>query len=266
MTIGIAIAVPDGVALAADTQTTWNRTITTAKGKATGEDVELAEPIQMPVGWSRLARKLFSVEFNRSTFAVIAAGSALLNSKSPYSVFSSGATQYVGDGTCASVSAYYVDYLKRELAEQHSCDVEELPKQPLTVCEYILVGYEERDVSRPFLESHLVFSGQLKFDGKQDATGHRLKWTNVGSPSRTGGCWVGQAAYVSHLIKHSNEELPKISGQYSLMTLADAVDYTRFVVGFTCDFQRFAAMVPNCGRPIVSSTLTPTRYSEETVP
>ena len=53
MTIGIAIAVPDGIALAADTQTTWNRTILRAKDKATGQEVELAEPISIPVGWSQ---------------------------------------------------------------------------------------------------------------------------------------------------------------------------------------------------------------------
>ena len=33
MTIAIAISVPDGIALAADTQTTWNQTITKAKQK-----------------------------------------------------------------------------------------------------------------------------------------------------------------------------------------------------------------------------------------
>ena len=50
-----------------------------------------------------------------------------------------------------------------------------------------------------------------------------------------------------------------------MMTLADGVDYTKFLVEFTCDFQRFAVMVPDCGRPITSSTLTPERYQENVV-
>jgi len=50
-----------------------------------------------------------------------------------------------------------------------------------------------------------------------------------------------------------------------MMTLADAVDYTKFLVEFTCDFQRFAVTVPDCGRPIISATLTPGGYEEKTV-
>jgi hypothetical protein len=266
MTIGIAIAVPDGIALAADTQTTWNLTITKAKDKATGNDFELAEPIQMPVGWSRLARKLFSLEMGDKTYALVTAGPSGLNSKSMYSVFRSGATQYGGDGSCGDVSSFFAQYLKSEMAKQYSCKEEELSKQPLLVCEYILAGYEEGDVAKPFLESHIVFSGKIVIDGKSDDSGHRLTWTNVTEPIRTHGCWIGQTAFISHLVKHSNPGLPQISGQFHMMTLADAVDYTRFLVGYTCDFQRFAVMVPNCGRPITSSILTPEAYKEETVP
>ena len=50
-----------------------------------------------------------------------------------------------------------------------------------------------------------------------------------------------------------------------MMTLADAVDYTRFLIEYVCDFQRFAIMVPDCGRPITLSTLTPGQYDERTV-
>jgi hypothetical protein len=41
------------------------------------------------------------------------------------------------------------------------------------------------------------------------------------------------------------------------MTLEDAVSYTKFLAEFTCDFQRFAIMVPTCGKPVVSAILTP---------
>ena len=52
MTIAIAIAVPDGIALAADSQTTWQKTIEKAKEKGTGREFELEEPIVQPMGWS----------------------------------------------------------------------------------------------------------------------------------------------------------------------------------------------------------------------
>jgi opacity protein-like surface antigen len=89
MSIGIAIAVPDGIALAADTQTTWNQTILKVKEKQSGKAVELASPIHIPVGWSRMARKLFSVEMNGTIYAIITAGMAHMNSKSMYAVIHS---------------------------------------------------------------------------------------------------------------------------------------------------------------------------------
>jgi hypothetical protein len=69
--------------------------------------------------------------------------------------------------------------------------------------------------------------------------------------------------FVSHIVNHNNKKLPELSGQYHLMTLTDAVDYTTFLAKFTCDFQRFAVMVPDCARPIISATLTPDGYEEK---
>ena len=77
-----------------------------------------------------------------------------------------------------------------------------------------------------------------------------------------GGTWIGRTEFVTHIVNHKNEKLPSISGQYELMSLSDAIDYTKFLVEFTCDFQRFAVVVPDCGRPIISATLTPEGYSE----
>jgi hypothetical protein len=264
MSIGIAIAVPDGIALAADTQTTWNRTITTARDRNTGQEVELAEPIQLPVGWSQMARKLFSVDMNGKQFAIVSAGMAHLNTKSMFAIFRSGAQNYQGDGSFTDASQYFVNHIKNELANQYSCTVEALPQQAISACEFIIAGYEEGDVGRPVLESHIVYSGTLIINNNPDPSGHFLKWTNMALESRYGGCWIGRSAFIGHIVNHTNPELPPISGQYSFMTLSDAINYTKFLVEFTCDFQRFAIMVPDCGRPVTSATLTPERY-EETV-
>jgi len=265
VSIGIAIAVPDGIALAADTQTTWQQTITKAKEKSTGKEFELEQPIVKPVGWSRIARKLFHLDINGVRYTIATAGESQLNLKTMFAVFTSGAKQYEGESTITSVSQYFIDYLKNELASQHSCSIDELRQKPINVCEYILAGYEDQDVAKPVLESHIVFSGTVTIDGKKNDSGHFMKWTNVTQGSRYGSCWIGRTDFITHIVKHNNPQLPQISGQYHLMTLADAVDYTRFLVEFTCDFQRFAVMVPDCGRPIISATLTPEGYNEQVV-
>jgi len=265
MSIGIAIAVPDGIAIAADTQTTWNKIITKAKEKRSGNEVELAEPITIPVGWSRMARKLFSVNMKGTTYAVITAGMAHMNSKSMYAVIHSAAPTYQGSSKIDDVSEFIRDHLKNELSEQLACAPEELAAQPINVCEIILATYENNNVAKPVIESHLVFSGTININDKPNGSGHFLKWSNRTQPNRYGGCWIGRSEFITHIVNHKNLKLPPISGQFGMMTLADGVDYTKFLVEFTCDFERFAVMVPDCGRPITSSTLTPEGYHEEVI-
>jgi len=265
MSIGIAIAVPDGIALAADTQTTWSNMIVQAKDKKTGQDFDLAEPISVPVGWSRMARKLFSVSLAGKTYVIVTAGEATLNHKTMYAIFRSAAHKYNGIGKYDDVLQYYIEHLKTELSAHLSCTPDQLSNQPRKVCEFILAGYEEDDVAKPAVESHMVFSGKIDINGKPDSSGHFGKSSNRNQPSRYGGCWIGRTAFISHVVNHSNKKLPPISGQYEMMTLADATDYTQFLVSFTCDFQRFAIMVPDCGRPILSAALTPDSYEEKSI-
>jgi len=269
MTIGIAVIAPDGIALAADTQTTWFRTVDKAKEKGTGKEVTLAEPLQIPVGWSQKARKLFSVEVGGKTFAIVTSGAALMNNKSMFAVFRSGAHNYAGSSpSCADVSKHFVGHLRSELASHLNCTVSDLGKQPVVSCEFILAGYDNDDVAKPVVEKHTVFSGTaIESNGNSNASGHVVGWANRLPVAFTyGACWTGQTAYISHLVNHSNSALPAIKDQFRLMTLADAIDYSRFLVSFTCDFQRFATMVPNCARPIASATLTPEGYEEELIP
>jgi hypothetical protein len=260
MTIAIGIAVPDGIALAADTQTTWHQTITKAKDKASGKEFELEEPIVQPVGWSRMAQKLFKITFANTDFAVCTAGAASLNRKTMYAIFKSLEHSYSGTADFKGIGEHLVNGLKEELKKHHGVD--DVSKAPNLQCYFILAGFEDSDVSKPHLESHIVFSGRLVINKKENTSGHILSWQTNPS-NRYGGCWIGRSEFISHIINHKNAELPKISGQYHLMTLADAVDYTRFLVEFTCDFQRFAVMVPDCGRPIISATLTPEEYTSE---
>ena len=265
MSIGIAIAVPDGIALAADTQTTWSKTLFKVKVKGTEQEMELVDPINIPVGWSLMTRKLFSVNMKGRIYAIITAGMSHMNTKSMYAIFRSGAHKYGDDGSVDDVSTYFMNYLKAELATHLSCSVIDLKNQAINVSEYILACYEEDDVAKPVVESHLIFSGTLTVNGVPEASGHFMKWSNRNQPSRYGGCWIGQTEFISHIVNHSNKGLPPISGQYSMMSLADAVDYTRFLIEYVCDFQRFAIMVPDCGRPITLSTLTTDQYDEKTV-
>ncbi|MCX6765888.1 MAG: hypothetical protein NT136_02930 [Candidatus Moranbacteria bacterium] len=262
MSICIAIAVPDGIALSADSQTTWNQTITQVQEKSTNKMIELERPIQQPISWSKMARKLFEIKMKEKSYAVCVAGAALLNHKTTYSIFKSFESKYKGEGKFEEIVSYFIEGLKEEMKKQLEVTELKSAKQILTV-DFILAGYEDDDVSKPRIESHLVFSGVLTIDGKKNESGHIVKWQNT-QGSRFGGCWIGRTEFISHLVT-DNKTLPPIQGQYELLSLEDAVDYTNFLVDFTCEYQRFAIMVPDCGKPIISAKLTPKGYEEKII-
>jgi hypothetical protein len=262
MSIAIAIAVPDGIALAADSQTTWSRTVDRVKEKDTGREVSLESPLLTPVGWSRMARKLFKLTFGGIDFAAATAGAALINKKTPYSILKHLETSYSGPSDFDPVLKHLLDGLKEQLRQHHG--VGDLAQAPVLAIDIILAGFTDQDVSKPIVASLVVYSGQPTIPGVTTHTGDFRRWINA-DPNRYGGCWIGRTEFVSHVVNHKNPDLPPISGQYELMTLADAVDYTTFLVRFTCDFQRFAIMVPDVGRPIVSATLTTEGYTQTVV-
>jgi hypothetical protein len=267
MSICIAIAVPDGIALAADSQTTWSQTITRAVQRGTNLEFDLAQPINIPVGWSKMTRKLFELKINNTSFGVCFAGTALLNHKTIFAIFKSLERTYAGDGTFDNIVRHFVDGLKAELRRHLNVANLATAASAMTV-EFLISGYVDRDVSRPRIESWVVFSGTLPLNpqGAMLDTGEFRKWTNFVNGQYTfGGCWIGRTEFISHLVTHTNQQLPQIQGQYELLSLADAVDYTKFLVEFTCDFQRFAVMVPDCGKPIISATLTPDEYIEQII-
>ena len=263
MSICIAIAVPDGIALAADSQTTWNQTITQVKEAVTGKTITLETPIQQPISWSKMARKLFEIRVKETSYAVCVAGTALLNHKTTYSLFKSFEANYEGENEFDEIVEYFVEGLKEEMRIQLKVDELREAKQILTV-DFIMAGYENGDVSTPRIESHLIFSGTINVEGIPNDTGHIPRWSNKNGINKFGGCWIGRTDFISHLVTE-NKTLPPIQGQYELLSLEDAVDYTKFLVDFTCDYQRFAIMVPDCGKPIISAKLTPTGYIEKII-
>lgn len=264
MSICIAIAVPDGIALAADSQTTWTHSITQAKELGTNQIFQLAEPINIPYGWSKMTRKLFKFNVQENLYAICVAGTAILNHKTIYSIFKSLEKSYDGENCFESVTRHLIEGLKSEFRKQlNIVDLSLAP--PILNIEFIISGYVDQDVSKPRIESWSVFSGILIGEnGNKIQNGEFQKTTNIVNNEYTfGGCWIGRTEFISHLVTHQNQQMPPIQGQFELLSLSDAIDYTKFLVDFTCEYQRFAIMVPDCGKPIISSVLTTESYEDQ---
>jgi hypothetical protein len=257
MTIGIVIVVPDGIALAADTQTGWNRTITHVQVKGVAGSVELERPIIQPAGWSPGAKKLFPFRYGEHEGAILTAGMSTIGMRTARAVFKKLERECPATDNCQEVVDYLVEGLKAELAAVHKVD--DLSKASrVTRIEFVFMTFEDKDITRPFVASGLVFSGTMSIEGSPNNSGYHLRWKNL--PNRYGACWIGRTEFIAHLVNHKNPLLPPISGQYYLMTLEDAVNYAKFLAEFTCDFQDFAITVPDCGRPVVTAVLTPEEF------
>src|SRR4051812_27244854 len=115
MTICVAFSVPDGIALAADSQTTWMETTSHSIKKGTQEVFELESPIVKPVGWSRMAKKLFKMKFGERHFAFCIAGSALINKKTIYSIFKSMEKRYSGTTEFSNIVPFVISELLTEI-------------------------------------------------------------------------------------------------------------------------------------------------------
>ncbi|MFZ5918439.1 MAG: hypothetical protein ACOYZ7_15995 [Chloroflexota bacterium] len=256
MTIGIAIAVPDGITLAADTQTFWSEEIRQVKVKGIEEPVELERPIRQPAGWSPGAKKLFPFEYGKHKAAILAAGMSSIGKRTARAVFKKLEMDCPATDSCQEVIDFLVARIKAELMDVYQ--VKELWKAPISVLEFVFTSFENKDITKPFISSNVVFSGTLSVNGVADTSGHFKRWQNP--TGQYGACWIGRTEFVAHLVNHTNPALPRISGQYHLMTLADAVSYAKFLAEFTCDFQDFAVMVPDCGRPVVTAIVTPDEF------
>lgn len=257
MTIAIAVAVPDGIALAADTQTTWTREITQAKVKGINEPVTLETPFRQPIGWSSGARKLFPFDYGSHKGAIITAGTALIGDLSARAVFKKLEQQCPKTDSCEEVVQFLANGIKNEL--RAAFQVNDLAKSPIVVLEFVFASFENNDITKPYLSSNVVFSGTLVINGVANTSGHIQRWHN--SPGRYSACWIGRPEYIAHIVNHNNPNLPPISGQYHFMTLEDAINYATFLAEFTCDFQNFAVTVPDCGKPVVAAVLTPEAFT-----
>jgi hypothetical protein len=258
MSIGIAIVVPDGIALAADTRVGWSRTISQVQVKGIAGQVDLEKPIVQPVGWSPGAKKLFPFEYGPHKGAILTAGVSTIGMRSAMAVFKKLEQGCPVTDNCQEVVAFLVAGIKAELLE--ACGVADLSKAPISILEFVFVSFEGKDITKPFVSSNLVFSGTMSLDGTPNTNGHYPRWQNVTTPHRLGACWIGRTEFIAHLVNHNNPRLPPISGQYHMMTLEDAVDYARFLAEFTCDFQDFAITMPDCGKPVVTAVVTPDEF------
>lgn len=198
-------------------------------------------------------------EFSKQKYAICWAKTASLNRKSIYSIIKSLEKKYKGDGQYENV----IEHLSSGILEEFKIHFngQKLSECPAKLIELIVASFIDADVSRPILNVYYIFSGKLHSNNVLNNTRISDGWKNAPA-NDFGACWIGEKEYISHIVNHKNSMLPPLKGQFEIMTLEDAKEYARFLVEYTCDFQRFSPVVPTCGRPLIIAKLTPDKYEE----
>lgn len=242
MTMNAIVRVPDGIVIASDSLASHQNPLQLPplnlhhKCGNCGHEEDLGlnvppPPIGVPVNSSPLANKLFYVGQIGVSFhgAAAVGGRTLCNH-----VLNYVHTDYAPTKTVREVA----EDLSKLLHDGLKKDVGDLDKIPEGVAPlgFQIAGYDPSD-----LDSGSTFVAAIGRDQKiEDTRQHGVTFGGQGD--------VAQRIY--------RKALPTDNVSLDLMTLSDAVDYARFLIQATADFQRFAKMVPQVGGPIDIAVIT----------
>jgi hypothetical protein len=243
MTLAIALRVPDGLVIAADSLMT---TIGHVEIKAEIEtecpncnkkfklDKLTPPPIPVPSSTSAYAQKVFPF---LDYCGVATFGQAILNEKTIYyHVKMIEKAQKEEKLTATQVSDILYNYFNKEV-EKHYKDFDKAPPdfKPLG---FLIAGYDG-DTSKTIIV-HI---------GKKSK-----KETIVKS-----GCTFGGDGAVVNQLWALSKSSPQQSTNYAAFSLQDAIDYSEYLINTTANFQRFANMIPTVGGEVDIGLITPFR-------
>ncbi len=243
MTMNVTVRVPDGIVIASDSLASQQNQLRLrpAKKKHTcgscgnEEEVSFDEPppIGVPVNSSPLANKLFYL----GQFGVAFHGAAAVGGRTLCNhVLNYVHTDWAPTKTVRAVSDDLSTILHEALKKELGGDLGKLP-EGATPLGFQIAGYNEND-----LDSGSTF---------MVAIGRDVKVEDTSGPA--GVAFGGIVDVANRLYRRL---MPTDDVSLELMTLPDAVDYARFLIRTTADYQRFAKMVPVVGGPIDIAVIT----------
>jgi hypothetical protein len=155
MSIGIAIAVPEGIILSADSLVVLDQIVTHARDKQSKKDVELEKPIRIPIGYSKKVRKIFPLRIGNTLYAVCVSGSTVINGRNVSEIIKSSEKEVEEEQGFAGIADYLVNTITSEFRKESKED--DLSKAKANVVSFILAGFKNNDSAKPIIESHIVF-------------------------------------------------------------------------------------------------------------
>jgi 20S proteasome alpha/beta subunit len=220
MSLVIALYVPTGIVVSADSRTIGTRQINTPNPQDPSQTIQ----VQTNIVLSDHADKVFEV-YGR--FGIGAFGDALVNNMP---------------------IAHYVEQFEHHYADNRPSSTEELANnlldyfrkfKPLPKVSFVVVGYDD---NTPFIYGiNVAENNKERYNVKPDGS---INYSIVRG---------GEADIVNRLLSQ-----PEFNPPFQVMNLQDAVDYSRHLIRSTIDQMRYEPRFPNVGGSIDTLLVTST--------
>ncbi len=242
VTLNVSLRVPDGIVLASDSLSTQTEPINqklnvTGKCDACGKQIEIrdvqAPPINVPSSTWPYTQKLFPIA---ERFGLATYGSAFVNGRSIYNHVVELTPRLPkpkeGEDHFSAVSKVICDYFVEQQQKQLSAwgiEPALLPDEWFPFG-FQLVGFRTVGVPEPTAWTHWIRIGKIAM--VEDVTG--LGCYCSGDLSVVALLWPAKGA----------------AANYGAFSLQDAIDYAKFLIRTTADYQRFSGRLPTVGGDI----------------
>lgn len=217
MTINVVIVVPDGVVVACDSMATSTAQVVSQQGPT----------IPVPRNSTPLATKLFYVD----DYAVTFFGASSLNGRTLFNhVMNYRAKVHRPEWNMERVSKEISEILST--AVKSDPQIKGITNKLTLIVGFQICGYNEGD-----LDFGRQCLNQITADGN----------VSISQSLSQYALYVSGDQRVVQKLFGQNPNQPIEGPNFNSMTLADAIDYARFLVDATSDYHRFAEMVPTVG-------------------
>jgi hypothetical protein len=246
MTLNVSLRVPDGIVLASDSLATLMQQINQKVNVQTtcdkcGNQIDLkdvpAPPVSIPSSTWPYAQKMFPIQ---GRFGLATWGSGIVNNRSIYNhVIELNPTipkPQAGEDPFEQISGVITKYFGEQLiAEWKRIGIDPaLQPDDFFPFGFQLVGFTKDQNGDPVPNTYLIFIGKKpkvdKFNG-------------------IGWAWSGDGTVVTRLLQGG-------TANFAAFSLQDAIDYAKFLIRTTADFQRFSGKLPTVGGDIDVALVT----------
>lgn len=249
MTLNVSLRVPDGIVLASDSLATLmslvNQKVNVEGNcQSCGAKVEIKDvqtpPMTVPSSTWPYAQKMYPIQ---ERYGLATYGSGFVNNRSIYNHIIELADRFPASADnedhLEKMTRFIVDYFRDQLLAEWKKTGVDVNLQPddFHPFGFQLCGFTKDPNGDPVPHTHLLRMGKTPSITKIDSIG--CTWSGDGSV--VGLLWPKTGVGAAN---------------FQAFSLQDAIDYAKFLIRTTADFQRFSGRLPTVGGEIDIALIT----------